>query len=213
MLTIQRQVIGEFVDQPARDETDVGTAGLDHTGGRAGTGDGLGLFDLDHRAPVLEHDVAAGALGQSVALLVTDDREGVRSQPLGFGRGQFDHFDRHPRLVEEGDAVFTGVGLVRRRAPGVGRDGARGRRGRLAWVDELAQAHRAAAAFDDAPLALLTEELAAEPVDLRLECLDLLAQIERRAGQIDDLLRVESPRLIEAEQTRRDRRIHARIIP
>jgi len=93
VLTIQRQVIGEFVDQPASDETDVGTAGLDHTGGRAGTGDGLGLFDLDHRAPVLEHDVAAGALGQSVALLVTDDLEGVRSQPLGFGRGQFDHFD------------------------------------------------------------------------------------------------------------------------
>ena len=85
--------------------------------------------------------------------------------------------------------------------------------GALALVVDLAQAHLAAAAFDDAPLALLSEELTTEPVELMLEGLDFLAQIELRAGQIDDLLRAESPRLIEAEQTRRDRRIHARIIP
>ena len=144
---------------------------------------------------------------------MADDLEGVRGQPLCFGRGQFDHFNWHPRLIEERNTVFVRVGLPQGRAPGVGRDGAFGRRCRLALVDDLAQAHLAAAAFDDAPLALLSEELTTEPVELMLEGLDLLAQIELRAGQIDDLLRAESPRLIEAEQTRRDRRIHARIIP
>jgi hypothetical protein len=178
MLTIQRQVVGELVDQQAGHETHVGTAALDDPGGRARTGDGLGLLDLDHRAPVLEHDVAARTLGQSEALLVADDFEGFRGESLGFGRGQFDHFERHPRLIEEGERFFPGVGLPQSRAPGMGGDVACGWRWRLALVDELAQAHLAAAAFEDAILALLAEELALEPVELLLECFDLPAQIE-----------------------------------
>jgi hypothetical protein len=77
----------------------------------------------------------------------------------------------------------------------MGGDVACGWRWRLALVDELAQAHLAAAAFEDAPLALLTEVLTTEPVEL-------MFGYRPFAAQIDDLLRPESGCFIEAENAR-----------
>lgn len=65
----------------------------------------------------MEHRIAAGMLGQPITVLVADDLGVFRRQPRGFRGGEFDDFDRNPGRVEEGRAVVTGVGFLRRRPP------------------------------------------------------------------------------------------------
>ena len=190
-------------------EADVGAAAFDDPGRRRRAEDGLILLELDHRSPVVEHDRAAGALGEAVAVLVANDLEVVRGEPLRFRCSQFDDLDRNPCGIEERQAVITGLGRLRGRAPGVGRDRAFDRcrrRSRLFRCQHLAQTHLAAGGIDDPPFALRAEDLTLKPVKLMLGG-------RQFAAQFDNLLRSISRRLIKAENTGRGRRIHAAIIP
>ena len=216
VLAVERQVVGKLVDEQSGDKTHVSAATLDHTHRRTRADDELCGLELDHRAPVFEHDAAARALGEPIADLVVDDFVVLRGQALGFGSAQFDELDRHPRLVEEGSALVARVRFLRRHPPGVGANEAlnrRGRRGALLQVDRLPQNHLAIDRVDDAPFAFLAEHLTLEPFELMLEGGDFLAKPELRMRQIDDLLRMQGGRLFEAQYTCFNRRIHARIIP
>ena len=216
MLAIQRQVVGELVDQQPGDETHLGAAALDDTGRCTRAMDDLGALYLDHRAAVFEHDIAARTLGEPEALLVTDHLKVFSRKPCGFGGGQLDELHRHPRRVEEGHTVIAGIGDLRCHAPGMGGDPALRRRGWCAGllaVDRLPQTHLGIAPIEEPLLALLAEELALEPVELMLQRLDFLTKPELRTHQIDDLLRSESRRFIEAQHTCFGRGIHAWIIP
>ena len=201
VLAIERQVVGELVDQEAGDETDVSAAAFNDPDRCARANDDLRRLDLDHRPPVLEHHVAARTLREPIAVLVANDLEVFRCESCRFRGGQFDDFDRHPRIIEERQAIVAGVGLLRRGSPRVGRDRVlrgRRRRGELILSDRLAQTHLAIGAVDDPAFALLAEYLTLEPVQLMLEGLDFPAE---RTHQIDDLPRAEGGRLIEAGHT------------
>ena len=213
VLAVEREVPGELVDQQAGQEADVGAAAVDDPDRRRRAKDGLILLELDHRPPVVEHDGATGALCEAVAVLVADDLEVVRGEPLRFRCSQFDDLDRNPCGIEERQAVITGLGRLRGRAPGVGRDRAFDRcrrRSGLFRCQHLAQTHLAAGGIDDPAFALRAEDLTLEPVELVLENIDFPAQ---RPHQIDNLLRAERGGLIEAGNTGRGRRIHTSIIP
>ena len=217
VLAVERQVVGKLVDQHSGDKTHVRSATLDHTHRRTRADDDLRRLELDHRAPVFEHDATARTLGEPIADLVIDDFVVFGCQALGFGSSEFDDLDGHSCLVEEGNALLATVGLLRHGPPRMGGDEAlnrRGRRGTLLQVDRLPQAHLGVDSVDDAPFALLAEHLTLEPVELMLEGGYFLAQREVRMRQLDDLPGMKHGRLVEAENTGwRDRRIHALIIP
>jgi hypothetical protein len=65
------------------------------------TGDHLGIAALDHRAHVLEDDVAARTLGEAVADLLADHLVLIRGEPVGFRIGHIDGLNGHPCFVEE----------------------------------------------------------------------------------------------------------------
>jgi hypothetical protein len=167
MLTVKRQVVGEFVDQQSGDETYISAATLDDSYRRTRADDDLRRLDFDHWTPIFENDGAARALGQPVTVFVADDLEGLRRQSLGFRRAEFDHLDRHPRLIEKGNAVIVAIGFLCHRPPRMRSDVALnwcGRRGALLRVDGIPQTHLAISAVDDTTLTLLAEDLTLEPV-------------------------------------------------
>src|SRR6266568_3200675 len=200
MLAVERQVVGEFVDQQSGDETYIGAATLDDTYRRTRADDHLRCLELDHWTPIFQNDGAARALSQPVAVLVTDDLEGLRCKSFGFRSGELDHLDRYPRLVKERNAVIVAIGFLCHRPARMSRDVALnrcGRRGALLRVDGIPQTHLAIGAVNDPTLTLLAEDLTLEPVQLMLEGLDFLTQREMRTHQIDDLLRLKGGRFVE----------------
>ena len=200
MLPIKRQVIRELVNQHAGDETHVGAAAFNDADRCVRADNGLRRLEFDDRPPVLENDVAAGALGEPIAVLVTDDFEFFRREPLRFGCSEFDDFDRYAGFIEEGNTVIAGVGFLCRRPPRMRCDGTFSgrRRGGLFKVKGFTQAHLTRGAVDDSPFAFLAKVGALEPVELVLEAIDFPTQ---RVRQIDDLLRAERGRCIKAGHT------------
>jgi hypothetical protein len=127
---------------------------------------------------------------------VADDLEVVRRESLDFRRGQFDNFDRHPRIVEEGQTVIAGGGLLRCQTSRVGRDRALSgrRRGDLILGNRLAQTHLAIGAVDDPSFALLAEELTLEPGDLMFGRRQLAAQANDLMRAVQSISRVVARR-------------------
>ncbi len=111
VLPIQRQVVAELVHQQPRQEAHVGPAALEHPGWRRRAHDGRGarcginVFALDHRAHIVDHDVAAGSLRQAIAVLGTDELVLIRSETLNLGRQQLDNLNRNTASVKERDAL------------------------------------------------------------------------------------------------------------
>jgi len=66
-------VVHELVDQETGQNTHVGQAVLEHRARRRHFTEGGGCLVADHRATVLEHDIAARALGEAAGDLVVDD--------------------------------------------------------------------------------------------------------------------------------------------
>ena len=105
VLTIQRKMVGELVHEETCHEAHVGAAAFDHPhwGGRAA--DRLSVAALDHRAQVLEDDVATGTLRHAIAHLLAGHLVHVRRESCRLGMRQLDGLDRHARFVEERHAL------------------------------------------------------------------------------------------------------------
>ena len=95
VLAVQRKVPRELVDQQPGDEAHIGAAALDDAHRRRRTVQRLRLPQLDQRAHVLEHDIAARALRQAVAGLLADDLVVLGAEVLHFGVGHLDRDHRH----------------------------------------------------------------------------------------------------------------------
>ena len=211
MLSVQGQVVGELVDQHPSHEAHLRAAAFDHAHWGGSAHDRLARAQLDHRPAVLEHHVAARALREPVAVLVADDFELIGRKPRGLRCRQLDSLHRHTRLVEEGHGLIAGLGLLRSNAARV-----RGNDVLLLWclrlplVDELSQVQLRAGALDDAPLALLSEQLALEPLQLVFEQIDLVLRRRQLPAQTHHLLRCELSGFLQAQHARSGRRIHGR---
>jgi hypothetical protein len=183
MLAVQGQVPGELVHQQASDEAHVRAAALEHPHGRGRAMQRLRVAPLDHRAHVLQHHVAAGALRQAVAALLADDFVLFARQALDVRVRHLDGHHRHLGLVEERRARLV-VGKVAARAStlvrghlllGLGCSRLGGH--------QLAQVHLLRVGLRRIALALLPEDLAPEPLDLAFECLDLRGLREHHLRQ------------------------------
>jgi hypothetical protein len=84
VLAIQRQVVGELVDQQAGDEAHVRPAAVDDGARRRRADERLAGPDLHHGPPILDEDVTPRLLRQTVALLVTDDLVVFGREAIGF---------------------------------------------------------------------------------------------------------------------------------
>ena len=134
VLAIQRQVVEELVDDQAGEEAHIRAPALQHRRRGARTGQGGCLLELDHRAHVPEHHVAARALGQAMGHLLADDLIGVRRQVGDRRIGDRDGLHRHPLRVEEQRWLLALVFAAHAPAPLVGghRLGGYNGRGRVA---------------------------------------------------------------------------------
>ena len=169
MLAVQRQVVEELVHQQPGQEADIGAPALQNGGRGRRAVQGLLVLALDEAAHVLEDDVAARALGQTMGDLLADDLVGVFAEPLGLRVGDLDDLHRDPFLVEEqptvlgigsvlgADTAFVGAHLAPRRF-GTGR-----------WGKPFPEAHLPGWGLDVAALGLLPEQLALEPRQLVFE--------------------------------------------
>ena len=167
VLAVQRQVIEELVDDQAGEKADIGAPAFEYARRGRGAGQGLGVLDLDDLAHVLEHHVAARALGEAVGDLLGDDIVGLGGQSDDLGVGHRDGLHRDPLGVEEQRRLLTfGLG---RAAALVGGDRLGRRRGRGWPAQTLAQGHLLGWGLDEAPLGLLAEDLALEPGDLTFQ--------------------------------------------
>ena len=162
-------MVDELVDQETGQNTHVGQAVLEHGARRRHFTEAGGRLVLDHRAAVLQHHVAAGALGEAAGDLVIDDLV-----LLGVGTGelrrrQLDHLDRD--VGTEAQPLVGDAGLVPRLGypAGVvdllGGDDRRRRGG----VAEQGLEPELVGVGDQAALGLLAEQLALEPGQLLAE--------------------------------------------
>jgi hypothetical protein len=87
VLAVQGLVVAELVGDNPRNEAHIGPAPLDDAHRGCRTGDHLGIAALDHRAHVLEDDVAARTLGEAVADLLADHLVLIRGEPVDSGLG------------------------------------------------------------------------------------------------------------------------------
>jgi len=95
MLAIERQVIGEFVDQQTRQQTDIRHTLLEHRRRCRWTADLLGLLEFDDLAHVLEHHIGPGLLRQPPGYLLADDLIGLRRQACHCRIGHRNYPHRH----------------------------------------------------------------------------------------------------------------------
>jgi hypothetical protein len=164
VLAIQRQVIEELVDDQPGEEAHIGTPALEHRrrGGRAGQG---GRFhQLDHRAHVLEHHVAARTLSQAMGHLLADHRVGLGGQVGDLGVGQPDGLHRHPRGIEEQGRLLDLGTLAAPALVGGDRLGGLGTGRGAAQIS--AEGQLLGRGLEVAALGLLAEQLAFEPLQL-----------------------------------------------
>ncbi|EXI65328.1 MAG: hypothetical protein AW08_03247 [Candidatus Accumulibacter adjunctus] len=209
VLAIQRQVVGELVDQQAGNEAHVRPAAVDDVARRRRADERFAGLELHHRPAILDHDVTPGALCETVAFLVADDLVVFGREALGCRCGQFDDLDRHLGLVEERHGIAVIRALGRRFAGVRGNQPAWGFRQRR-LSQPLAQTHLAVRTDLDAAFALLAEELALEPVELLFEGDDFAVQ---GVVQVEDLLRGQARGFFESQNALDCRRLHAGIIP
>ena len=101
VLTVQRQVVGELVEQKARDEADIGATAFDDAHGGRRAEKFLGVEPLDQRTHVLQHHMAAGLLCQAIADVLADDFVLVGGEVRHLRVGDMNDFDRYFRFVEE----------------------------------------------------------------------------------------------------------------
>ena len=176
VLAIQRQVPAELVQHHADDEAHVGAAAFDDAHGGRRAVQRLRVAALDHRAHILEHDKAAGALREAVADLLADDLVLLRRQALSLGAGHDDGLDGHLGLVEERRAdavvgkVFAGLAALVRRHVGA-RIRPLGRHRQFAH--DFAEVHLLCIVRRREAFALATKHLTFEPLHLALEFVDL----------------------------------------
>ena len=136
--------------------------------------DRLRLSALEHRAHVLEDDVAAGTLCQAVGDLLADDLELPSLGTLEFRRPQLDRFDRDAALIEKRNALgLLGGRIARSRPTRVAGDLALlGWRLPLGRGEHLCERELLGILQHAQPLALGAEEIALEPLDPMLQGLD-----------------------------------------
>lgn len=169
MLPVEGQMVAELVDENAGQQAHVGQAALKHRWRCRRAAELARVLALDHRPPVEEHHVGAGALGQTVGFFHADDRVAVGLQRRHLGIGHLDHFDGNRRIEAKITVGALGVALS---PPYMAGDGCRWLRGCLRNCDRLAQAQLGGILAEDAALALAPEQLLLEPVDLALEIID-----------------------------------------
>ena len=175
VLTIQRQVPGELVDEHRSEEAHIGARALQHVRRRRGGEHRLGVAALDDLADVLQHHVAARLLRKPIAHLLADDLAlGLRNR-LDRRVRHLDGLSRHigteaqpalgHRRIAHLRATLVGLGrpIV---APGWLLHPEPGEEVGLRLVVEL-----------EALLRLLPEELALEPLKLMLQCIVLRLQL------------------------------------
>jgi hypothetical protein len=185
VLAVQRQVPGELVHQHAGDQAHVGTAALDHARGRRRAVQRAGVATLDHRAHVLQHDVRARALRQAMADLVAYDLVVLARLALRLGVRDLDGVHRHLGLVEERRTGRVVGEVAARPAPLVRGNLLRGLgRSHRHLAQHLAQMHLLRVGLADPALALGTEQLALEPLELALQQLDLRGLRAHRLQQL-----------------------------
>ena len=95
MLTVQRQVVAELVDQHPGQEAHLGRGPLQHLPRRRGGHDRQGVLALHHRSHVLEHDMAARLLSEAIAHLLADDLAQILRNRLDGRVFDLDGLDRH----------------------------------------------------------------------------------------------------------------------
>jgi len=145
-----------------------------------------------------------------MAGLLADHLVLVRRQPGNLRVGDMDDFDRHFRFIEEQARFVARISSAAMHAAAMGgNEAGRFRRRGFVLFGHLAQAHLLGDA-EQPLLALLAEDLAAEPVDLMLERFVLLLQLQVGTGQIDDLLGLPVGGFGQAGQGRRGRRLYGR---
>jgi len=132
---------------------------------------------LHHRAHILQHHVAARALGEAVSHLLADDLVLALGEARGLGVGEVDDFHRHALGVEDSRVSppsSLGVGRAGRRVcAATGRSGG----GPPSLGTQLSPRLICADGHLHQPaLGLPPEELALEPLELVLERCETLAQ-------------------------------------
>ena len=146
-------------------------------------------LELDHRANVLENHVAPRALRQPEAHFLADDLVGLRGEPGDLGIGDRDDFHRDALIIEEALRFIVTRGGPGRLSAAVRGDVVRDRcRGMIAFASQIREPQLQAVGIDEAPLALLAEELALEPVELPLEGFVLDVELPIHLYQNRDLL-------------------------
>ena len=125
VLTVQGQVVGELVDEQAREEAHVRPAALDHPRGGCRTAEGAVGPALDERPDVLDHHITAGALGEPEGLLGADDLKLLGGKPFRLGGGKGNDLHGHPVGIEERQRLGPRIGVLGRTVPVVGGHGLR----------------------------------------------------------------------------------------
>jgi hypothetical protein len=127
----------------------------------------------------LQHHVAARALRQPERRLLSDHFVLVRAQTFDVGIGHGDHLHWHLGLIEEQTAdILVEGGILAGLLAAVRRNLRRRHRGHHTCLDteQIGQIHLLGRWRRNAPLALLSEQLATQPVELMLQLSILAAQ-------------------------------------